>query len=403
MINPQYRSTRLTTAQSTLASEVIPGYLNYSTLVYDSADAISACLNVLKAEEVICQKGRLRCLRSIIKKVMHMQANRNSFVVYGENQIQRANKNDRVIKCTVDQVRYLRDDLKLPVVRWQSLTAAKTCILVAENDVTALVQRLQDAYYDEVVPQHRRMISSVARKIEVDGEPVDIHSDNDVASQDRYNCLKYACMKLDLPFDEHADTIGDMISHRYIDPVITELKTLAALVRGSSKICWSLISKLERLRGVKPSYDGYQIEQEVLKNKVILYQEPVVVEQETVELDITNQLVDQDESGPNCFFADTEDFVNYEDDEDEDDDIDADWFVYSGIPNLIDALFIEADEDAEYELDGTDISFKDEDARDDWCEEMKQLVESLGEELDDVTLDLCFQELLRLQAMASLV
>lgn len=411
----RYRSSRLTPIQATLASEVLPGYTMGASLMFENTQDMQQSMTVLKAEELSSQKGRLRCLRTIILKVEAMIENPYGYEKFEkENQREKPLQGDRVISCTASQVALLRGNPDIRYIRWSSSVAKKADFYVSEKDAAPLIQLLQDMYHNEIVPSSRRVLSSVARKVgDENGEPrVNIKADPEIASEARMNCLKYVCSKIGIEFNPAAATVADAFSRKHLKDVITELKLLAALVKGSSRMAWSLISKLERMRGGTASPESFHLEVAMLQESEIELPEIELPETQTVtqmdvrDIDVVEESLDlglsvDEDEGPNCFFADEP----YEEDTwfDDDDEDTPDWFVFSAIPTLVEVIFVEQDEDSMFILEGDDISFKVEADRDDWCHDMKVLVESLAEEIDDVTLDLCFQEILTLERMVSLV
>jgi len=417
---------RLTPVQQSLAAEVIPTNVMGATLVYESKDAMSQSLTTLRSETLGGKAGRLRCLRSIIYRVEQMIENPHGYehqpVPTTLLRCQKPEANDLVVTCTIQQTQYLRDVMQINEIRWASGSSKKSKFFVQESKIPELVQKMQDMYQDEILPQYRRVISTIAKKLGTVESPVIITSADSAASQDRLNCLAYACQKAGVPFDRHAVQLDKMISTKDLDPILDELKLIAALVAGSSRICWNLISKLERLRGnvlTETAHAQFALEIELSKDmmdgpsaweleEAALYEEEIKEEPPVVEPSTESEvdgidMTDEEDDGPNCFFADDQ-WEQYEEtDLDDEGDEDATWFVYMNISNCLSLLDIADDE--RYQVDGDDISFKKEVERDEWCEEMRLAIEDLVEfdELDQEGADMCMQEINALDNMTSIL
>jgi len=203
---------------------------------------------------------------------------------------------------------------------------------------------------------------------------------------------------------------------KHADAVISELKQLASMVAGSNRICWSLISKMERLRGadeevVSAAVMSFRLESELISddftNKEPTAQELMEIELETAAPEEVKGIElsdDGEDEGPNCFFADEPEWGEYEE-EDLDDDVELEWFVYGAIANCLSLIDIPDEDERVHSLDGDDISFSNMECRDEWCQEMKGMIEDQVElnELDQADADLCFNEVLAIENMTSLV
>lgn len=420
----RFTQNKLTPVQAAKVAEILPQHILGSTLGFESQEDIKQGYEIVRAAHLGTSGGELRCLRGILSKIRNMMDDPYRYETkekIGAVPKSKPRLGDRIVKCTIQQTEVLRDLHDLKGVRWASKTATRTEMLIAEADMPLVVQQLQDLYHEEIVPQQRRIISTVAKKLKLDGKTVTLTTDDNSASNDRLKCLAYVCSRANVPYVDTALTITDMVSMRHADAVISELKQLASMVAGANRICWSLISKLERLRGadqevVSAAVLNYKLETELMSDE-FMQDEPTAqqlmeIELEAVEAETPEKIELSDDGegeGMNCFFAEESwgeleeyDESAYEDDED---DVDVDWFVYGSIANCLSLMDIPDEDERVHSLDGDDISFADQECRDAWCQEMKRMIEDLVDfdELDQADADRCFNEVLAIENMTSLV
>ena len=431
----KYRSSKLSPVQQAKAAVILPENTHGCNIFFENADEMQRAYDIVRLAQFGCAGGELRCLRMLLGKLQSMIEDPYRFEMRDKvtRRLFKPKKGEIAIECTRGQTQYLRDEVTLRGIRWASKHSQKSSFYVKEDKQEDLVSQLQDLWYEDSLPANRRVISTTARKLTVNGSPAKINHDDDVASMDRLKCLTYVLDKIGVEYNGSARTVGDMVSMKHAGDVISELKILASMVRGSNRICWSLISKIERLRGVKNQQDqwiNYQVETALMSNQAELTFDsdgPSAADLQAIEEEMTLDLFEEepqpvavaleenevqkveiqadDDEGPNCFFAEEESWDQYDEDDDFEDDVDLEWFVYGSIPNCLSLLEIPDEDERVHSLDGDDISFSSEDNRNAWCQELKGMIEDLVEfdELEQAEADLCFNEVLAIENSSSLV
>ena len=428
----KYRSSKLSPVQQAKAADILPENTHGCNIFFENADEMQRAYDIVRLAHFGCVGGELRCLRMLLGKLQSMIEDPYKYEMKDKTtrRLFKPKQGEIAIECTRGQTQYLRDEVTLRGIRWASKHSQKSSFYIKEDKQEDLVSQLQDLWYEDSLPANRRVISTTARKLTVNGSPAKINHDDDVASMDRLKCLTYVLDKIGVEYNETARTVGDMVSMKHAGAIISELKILASMVRGSNRICWSLISKIERLRGVKNQQDhwiNYQVETALRSNEAELSIDsdgPSAADLQAIEEEMTLDLFEdepspvavaveenvievqaEDDEGPNCFFAEEESWDEYDEEDDMDDDLDVAWFVYGAIPNCLSLLEIPDEDERVHSLDGDDISFSDQECRDAWCQEIKGMIEDLVDfdELDQAEADLCFNEVLAIENMTTLV